>query len=170
MGVRDCLAGYVPRWARHRRATCPTVSTTPSASTYARPMTGYTRVFTQSTGTASAQPNACRILSTTSVSPSASSRNAAVVMKDREVIHEKYERAGAARAGGGGGPRARGPRARPSRGARGGGTRRAGPPRGGGWGWGAPRLAPPAPRRLPPFPRVGGRGPPHAVPLSLRRG
>src|SRR5437016_5561736 len=95
-GVRDRLAGYVPRWARHRRATCPTVSTTPSASTYARPMTGYTRVLTQSTGTASAQPNACRILSTTSVSPSASSRNAAVLMKDREVIHEKYERAGAA--------------------------------------------------------------------------
>src|SRR5438445_321192 len=47
-------------------------------------MTGYTRVLTQSTGTASAQPNACRILSTTSVSPSASSRNAAVLMKDRD--------------------------------------------------------------------------------------
>src|SRR2546421_399460 len=72
------------------------VSTTPSASTYARPMTGYTRVLTQSTGTASAQPNACRILSTTSVSPSASSRHAAVLMKDRAVILENYERVGAA--------------------------------------------------------------------------
>src|SRR5256886_17380882 len=72
------------------------VSITPSASTYARPMTGYTRVLTQSTGTASAQPNACRILSTNSVSPSASSRHAAVLMKDRAVILENYERDGAA--------------------------------------------------------------------------
>src|SRR5205807_1162658 len=49
-----------------RRATCPIVSTTPSTRKYPRPMTGYTTVLTQSTGTTSAQPNACRILSTTS--------------------------------------------------------------------------------------------------------
>src|SRR5207253_7362379 len=57
--------GQLSRRAPHRRATCSTVSTTPSTRKYPRAMTGYTTVLTQSTGTASAQPTACRILSTT---------------------------------------------------------------------------------------------------------
>src|SRR6266480_2251471 len=52
--------------ARQRRAACPRASATLSTRRYPRPMTGYTRVLTHSAGTASVQPNACRILSTTS--------------------------------------------------------------------------------------------------------